>query len=103
MSNQFVLLFLFFFLLALVGIAGIGVGVVVGLVLGERKETQPRQSSGEAEQPAMPVLGPTAATPEAQKPSSRRSPPAWTIALAIAVMIFCCCCTLLVAVMASAH
>ena len=124
MSNSYALLFLFFFLLALVGVAGIGVGVVIGLALGEKRETRPVQGSAQA--PVSPealapvtaseMVLPAAPPSEAeapvqmsasmgdamqQPPAPRRSAPAWTIALAIAVMLFCCCCTLLLAVMAS--
>ncbi len=122
MSNAFAVLFLSFFLLALVGIAGIGVGVVIGLAIGGRREARLAPDHGpiapavRMDSSASALVIPVAASaapdatmqtsapntvPPASPTAPRRAAPAWTIALAIGVMICCCCCTLLLAVIAS--
>jgi energy-converting hydrogenase Eha subunit A len=87
-----------FFLMAMAVLAGVGIGVVIGLALGMREDSNGRSST----EPDARLLAPgvlpvreAASAPPVQKTTPART--SWSVALAIGVIVICCLCTFLLA------
>ena len=103
------------FLIVMALVAGIGIGLVIGLVLGSREEKgqsnpAPPSAAGSVEPVWLPVpaadpLAPDSAQPAAsaipafavQPAAPQQRAQAWTVALAMGVILTCCACTFLLA------
>ena len=120
MSSNLVLIVVFF-VIGVAILAGIGIGLVIGLALGSRAEEAPLQRrlapapEAPLAQPEMLApgqagrgvsagmgarLAPVATAPPSPAPAQGRQT-AWSIALAIGVIVVCCVCTFLAAALAT--
>ena len=119
MVNNNLILGVIFFLIGMAVLAGIGIGLVIGLALGGSDDSVERPAAPpRSVEPVVPLTSPATSVSASQVDFARptttgglqpvpvagaeaarpaRRVPSWSVALAIGVIVVCCCCTFLLA------